>query len=121
MLKSLRALFGKPSREDPAKKPATAAPAKPAPPGKNYGSVSVVPGNECCSAAKDIVGKRFLFREGLRLPLADCTTQTHCSCKFKKASDRRDGDRREPGISETGRWFAGPENRKRGGRRSGKD
>jgi hypothetical protein len=121
MLKSLRALLSKPSRDDAAKKSATHAPAKPAPPGQNYGSVAVVPGIKCCSAANEIVGKRFLFREGLRLPLANCTMPAHCSCKFKKASDRRDGDRREPGVTETGRWFAGPENRKRGGRRSAKD
>ena len=121
MLKSLRALLGKPSRDEAAKKPATQAPAKPASPGKDYGSVSVVPGTKCCSAANEIVGKRFLFREGLRLPLAVCTMPTQCSCKFKKASDRRDADRREPGVTETGRWFAGPENRRRGGRRSAKD
>jgi hypothetical protein len=121
MLKSLQALLSKPTRDDSAKKPATKALAKPALPGKDYRSVSVAPGIKCCSAANDIVGKRFLFREGLRLPLANCTMPTHCSCKFKKASDRRDGDRRELGVSETGRWFAGPENRKRGGRRSAKD
>jgi hypothetical protein len=123
MLKSLRTLLSKPSREDSAKKPATNAMAKPkpAPAGKDYGSVAVVAGTKCCSAANDIEGRRFLFREGLRLPLANCTMPTNCSCKFKKASDRRDGERREPGVSETGRWFAGPENRKRGGRRSAKD
>lgn len=43
---------------------------------------------------------------------------TNCSCKFRKDADRRDSDRRLLGATEQNRWFAGPESRKRGGRRS---
>jgi hypothetical protein len=121
MLKSLKALLGKTPRDDSAKKPARSTPAKSAPTGKDYRSVAVTPGVKCCSAANDILGKSYLFREAPRLPLANCTMPTNCSCKFKKASDRRDGERRQIGVTETGRWFAGPENRKRGGRRSAKN
>lgn len=126
MMKAIKALLSKPPHDDGAKKPAPKVLAKPATAGKDtagkdYRAVSVAPGIKCCSAANDIVGKLFLLRDGPRLPLANCTMPTNCSCKFKKAADRRDGDRRIFGTSETGRWFAGPENRKRGGRRSAKD
>ncbi|HEY6455956.1 MAG TPA: hypothetical protein VIY90_11820 [Steroidobacteraceae bacterium] len=121
MFKAIKALLGKPARERSAKKPAPKVGAKPASAGKDYRAVAVAPGAKCCAAAKDILGKRFLFRDGPRLPLVNCTMPTNCSCKFRKAADRRDGDRRLLGTSETGRWFAGPENRKRAGRRSTKD
>jgi hypothetical protein len=120
MFKALRALLAKPPRQDSTKKAAPHAVVKPATAGKDYRAVSVAPGSKCCVAVNEIVGKCYLSREGPRLPLANCTMPANCLCKFKKASDRRDGDRRELGVSETGRWFAGPENRKRAGRRSGK-
>ena len=121
MLKAIKALLSNPPRDDGAKKPAPKVLAKPATAGKDYRAVAVAPGIKCCSAAKDVVGKPFLLRDGPRLPLANCTMPASCSCKFKKVADRRDGDRRIFGTSETGRWFAGPENRKRAGRRSAKD
>jgi hypothetical protein len=121
MLKVLKALIGNVPRDDSAKKPAPSVTAKPATAGNDYRAVSVVPGIRCCSAAKAIVGKCYLFREGPRLPLENCTMPTNCSCKFKKAPDRRDDDRRLIGSTETGHWFAGPENRKRKGRRLAKD
>jgi hypothetical protein len=124
MLKALRALISEPSRGDSTKKPVTKAMSKPMSAGEDYRAVSVVPGARCCSAAHEVVGQLYLFREAPRLPLGGCTTPANCSCKFKKASDRRDareGDRRLLGMSETGRWFAGTEKRKRAGRRSAKD
>jgi hypothetical protein len=121
MLKVLRALLSQSPPPDCAKKAAPKAMVKQAIAGKDYRAVSVAPGSKCCSSANAMVGKTYLSREAPRLPLVNCTMPTNCACKFKKASDRRDGDRRELGVSETGRWFAGPENRKRGGRRLGKD
>jgi hypothetical protein len=97
---------------------------KPVTTGKDYRSVSITPGIKCCLAAKSSKGKHFLMRDAPRLPLLDCTMPTGCSCAFKKSSDRRDGedDRRQIGISETGRWFAGQENRTtQRNRRSGKE
>lgn len=111
MFKALKALLGKPAPKGPA---------KPASAGQDYRAVSVVRGVKCCAAAKDVADRNFLLRDGPRLPLANCTMPASCSCKFKKAADRRDGDRRIFGTSETGRWFAGPEHRKRAGRRSAK-
>jgi hypothetical protein len=120
-LKALKALLIKSPRNDSARKPAPRATAKPATAAKDYRAVSVAPGIKYCLAAKTGVGKLHLFRDAPRLPLANCTMPTNCSCRFKKASDRRDSDRRQFGVSETGRWFAGPENRKRGRRGSSKD
>jgi hypothetical protein len=121
VLKTLRTLLSKPPRDDSAKKPTNNTMSKPAAGGKDYRAVAVVRGIKCCSAVKDLVDKPYLFREAPRLPLGSCTIPAHCSCKFTKTSDRRDGERRLLGAAETGRWFAGPENRKRAGRRSAKD
>lgn len=121
MMKALRALLGKTPRDDSAKKAVPDTKTRPSKAGGDYRAVSIALGVKCCLAAKDIVGKRYLLRDGLRLPLPDCTMPTNCSCKFKKDLDRRDGDRRQIGATETNRWFAGPEHRKRGGRRSVKD
>jgi hypothetical protein len=121
MLKTLKALLSKPPRGGSTKKTAANAIIKPATPAKDYRAVSIVPGIKCCSVAKDALGKPYLVREAPRLPMVSCTIPANCSCKFKKASDRRDGDRRLLGEAETGRWFAGTENRKRTGRRSAKD
>jgi hypothetical protein len=114
-------MLSKPSGGDSAKKPATIAVSKSAIPAKDYRAVSVVAGAKCCSAAREVVSMPYLAREAPRLPLAACTMPTNCSCKFKKASDRRDGDRRLLGAAETGRWFAGQEKRGRAARRSAKD
>jgi hypothetical protein len=64
-------------------------------------------------------GRPYLLREAPRLPLESCTMPTNCSCKFRKNADRREKiDRRLCGSAEINRWFAGPDNRKRGCRRS---
>jgi hypothetical protein len=86
--------------------------------GADYRAVSLAAGVACHAAAKDLVGKRYLMREAPRLPLPQCATPENCSCKYRKHSDRRDGDRRLLGEVETGRWYAGTERRLRGGRRS---
>jgi hypothetical protein len=118
MIKALRGLLGKTPREHAAKKPAPTARPKPPNADGDYRAVSLVSSSGRCAAAKDAAGKRYLLREAPRLPLAACTMPTNCSCKFRKNSDRRDGDRRLLGETETNRWFSGPESRKRGGRRS---
>jgi hypothetical protein len=120
MLKGLIGLLGKTPRNDSAQKPVPRATAPSAPAGQGYRAVSVALGIKCCLAAKNGLGKSYLARDAPRLPLMNCTMPANCSCKFKKASDRRDSERREAGTSETGRWFAGPENRTRGRRKSSK-
>ena len=118
MIKVLKGLFGKTPRDQPAKKPKPIARPKQANTGGDFRAVSLAPGIRCCAAAKHATGRGVLLREAPRLPLEACTLPTNCSCKFLKAADRRDSDRRLLGATETGRWFAGPESRKRGGRRS---
>jgi hypothetical protein len=121
MLKELKALLGKTTREDSVKKSVPKAKVIPSTPGNDYRAVSVARGVRCCSAANEIAGKRYLLREAPRLPLVKCTMPANCSCKFRKDSDRRDGERRLLGTSETSRWYTGAEKRKRGVRRSKKD
>jgi hypothetical protein len=120
MIKALKALFRRTPREHPAKKSAPSVGSKPSNAGGEYRAVSLAPGNACCAAVGGSPGKRYLLRHAPRLPLVDCTMPTKCSCKYCKHADLRDGDRRALGVTETGRWFAGPELRKRGGRRSTK-
>jgi hypothetical protein len=120
MLKGLKMFLIKSPLNGSASKPAPRTAAKAAAVVKDYRAVAVTPGIKHCLAAKTSVGKCYLSGEAPRLPLANCTMPTNCSCRFKKTSDRRDSDRREIGA-ETGRWFAGPENRMGGRRRSSKD
>jgi len=119
MIKKLKALLGKTLHEHPAKKPTPTS--KPSSIGSDYRAVSLVPGMvECCTAAKEASGKRYLMRKAPRLPLADCTVPTNCSCTFRRHPDRRHEDRRLLGGTDTSGWLAGPERRKGGSRRSTK-
>jgi hypothetical protein len=118
MIKLLRGLFGKTPRAHPAKKPMPIARPKRSNSDGDFRAVSLAPSIRCCVAAQDATGRRVLLREAPRLPLEACTMPTNCSCKFRKDTDRRDSDRRLFGATETNRWFAGPESRKSGGRRS---
>lgn len=118
MIKMLEGLLGKISREHPARKPtAIAKPNRSATAG-DFRAVSITPSLECCAAAMRATGKTYLLREAPRLPLEACTMPMNCSCKFHKNADRRDGDRRLFGATESNQWFAGPDNRKHGSRRS---
>jgi hypothetical protein len=118
VVKVLKELLGKMSREQPAKK--TTPIARPKQPNSigNFRAVEIAPSIMGCPAAMRATGKRYLLREAPRLPLQACTMPTNCSCKFRKNADRRDSDRRLFGSTETNRWFAGVESRTRRGRRS---
>jgi hypothetical protein len=122
MIQLFRSLLGEPSRDYPAKKPSSArlkpSPGSPPHTSVDYRAVSLAPNILCDAVARQAAGKRYLLREAPRLPLAGCATPATCSCKFRKHADRRDGDRRLLGMTETNRWFAGSERRNRGGRRS---
>ena len=117
MIKLLRGLFGETPSEHPVKKLTPTAIPKRSNTGGDFRAVSLVPSIRCCAAAKHAAGRRVLLREAPRLPLEACAMPTNCSCKFRKDADRRDSDRRLLGETETNRWFAGPESRKRGSRR----
>lgn len=120
MLKSLKSLLAKSPSAPAAKKPAAAAKPKTPNAAGDYRAVALLSNKASCAAARSAAGKRFLLREVPRLPLANCTTPATCSCKFRKDADRRDGDRRLFGETESNRWFAGSEGRKRGNRRTTK-
>jgi hypothetical protein len=117
MIQLLRSLLGE-SHDHPAKKPAPAVKAKAPRAGGAYRAVSISSATECHATAKDGAGKRYLLHEAPRLPLVGCAKPADCSCKFRKHADRRDGDRRLLGATETTRWFSGSERRKHGGRRA---
>jgi hypothetical protein len=117
MIKVLKGLL-RISREDPANTPKPIAKLKRPNSTGDFRAVEIAPSIMCCAAAMQAMGRRYLLREPPRLPLYGCTMPTNCSCKFRKSADRRDSDRRLFGATETNRWFAGLESRKRGGRRS---
>jgi hypothetical protein len=118
MIKILRELLGKNSRKYPAKKPIPIIkPHKPITESA-FRAVSVAPSIMCCTAAMHATKRRYLLHQAPRLPLPACTMPKHCSCKFRNNADRRDSDRRLFGATETNRWFAGLESRRRTVRRS---
>jgi hypothetical protein len=118
MIKLLEELLGKILREHPAKKRTPIASPKRSSTGGDFRAVSITPSFMCCAAAMHGAERPYLLREAPRLPLEACTMPAKCSCKFSKTADRRDGDRRLFGTTETNCWFAGLESRRRGGRRS---
>ena len=118
MIKILKELLGRSSLEHPAKNPMPKARPKRSNSGGDFRAVSIAPNIMCCAAAMHATGKPYLLHKAPRLPLAGCTMPTNCSCKFRKNADRRDGDRRLFGATETNRWFVGLESRRRTARRS---
>jgi hypothetical protein len=118
MIKVLEGLIGKISREHPTNKPTPIAVLKRLNSTGDFRAVEIAPSIMGCAAAMRATGRPYLMREAPRLPLEACTMPTNCSCKFRKNADRRDGDRRLFGATETNRWFAGIDSRTRGNRRS---
>jgi len=118
MIKVLRGLLGSAPPGHFAKNPTPIVKVKRPNIGGDFRAVSLAPSIRCCAAARHATGRRVLLREAPRLPLEACTMPANCACKFRKDADRRDSDRRLLGAAERKHWFGGPENRKRGGRRS---
>jgi len=118
MIEIMKGLLGKISRERPATKLTPTAALKRPKGSGDFRAVEISPGIMCCPAVMQVTGRSYLLREAPRLPLYGCTMPTNCSCRFRKNADRRDGDRRLFGATETNRWFVGVESRQREGRRS---
>ena len=118
MIRVLKGLLGRFSRERPGKRPTAIQGPKRLKSTGNFRAVEIAPSLICCTAATQVTGRLFLSREAPRLPLVGCTMPTSCACKFRKNADRRDSDRRLFGATETNRWFAGVDSRKSAGRRS---
>lgn len=90
----------------------------------SYRAVSIVAASDACAAAQALADQRILTSKVPMLPLPDCSDPANCRCRFQKHPDRREGDdgRRLSDVTQTGRWeqaawYAGPEKRKRRGRR----
>ena len=64
-----------------------------------YHAVTVVPGLECCQAARVLQGHRFLSTEAPALPLKGCD-RSSCGCRYNHHNDRRAraGDRRRQDV-----------------------
>jgi hypothetical protein len=118
MINILKELLGKISGEHAANKPMPIPRPKRSNAGGDFRAVSIAPSIMCCAAAMRVSDRTYLLREAPRLPLQACTMPSNCSCKFRKNADRRESDRRLFGATETNRWFAGLESRRRGSRRS---
>jgi hypothetical protein len=118
MIEVLKGLLGKISHKQRANTPKPIVRPKLPNSSGDFRAVEIEPSVNCCAAAKQARGRPYLLRGAPRLPLYGCTMPTKCSCRFRKNADRRDGDRRLFGATETNRWFVGPDSRNRGGRRS---
>jgi hypothetical protein len=117
MIQLFRSLLGGSSREVPVKRFTANVRPKTGAAAGDYRAVSLTAALRCEAVTKDMAGRRFLLREAPVLPLTGCTMGSKCSCKYRKHADRRDGDRRLLGDTETSRWFAGSERRARRARR----
>jgi len=81
-----------------------------------YHAVSIVPGESCCGAARELRSRRFLSREAPPLPLTACTLST-CRCSYRHFNDRRMKSRRaSERIGQPAAWPRA-ERRALGGRR----
>ena len=118
MINVLKELLSKISRGHPAKKTTAIPRPERSNTGSDFRAVSIVPSIMCCAAAMRATERTYLLRQAPRLPLATCTMPRNCTCKYRKNADRRDSERRMFGASETNRWFAGLESRRRRVRRS---
>lgn len=63
-----------------------------------FHAVAIVPGSQCCEAARQLDGTRFLSTEAPPLPLPHCGADA-CRCRYAHHSDRRVGnDRRNRDV-----------------------
>jgi hypothetical protein len=58
-----------------------------------YQSVSLSSFGGGCNAVEAIVGQRYLVNGAPALPLQECTTTSHCNCRYIRHNDRRHLDR----------------------------
>jgi hypothetical protein len=101
MIKVLKVLLGRISREHAANNLKRIANPTRSNSAGDFRAVEIAPSVTCCAAAKQVAGRRYLLRKPPRLPLLGCTMPTTCSCEFRKNADRRDTDRRLTAIGRT--------------------
>lgn len=87
---------------------------------KSFAAVSIVTPSTCCTAVKELAGRKLLARDAPRLPLPECSSPGQCKCRFQKHPDRRgdDEDRRLFTTQQRSIWYSGNQRRKSVGRRS---
>jgi hypothetical protein len=92
LFKRAKGLFG---RGEPEPKP---LPAKK--PIQSWHAVAIAPGPRACTAARELVDRRFLSRDAPPLPLKKCDSP-ECACRYEHYKDRRSGPRRarEMGVA----------------------
>jgi len=91
-------------------------PPKPRPP-TTFHAVSIIPGEDACSAAYRFTGQRFLSAYAPRLPLPTCDV-ARCTCHYKHHKDRRAGPRRRSEVGMMTAPYSGSERRRSRGRRA---
>jgi hypothetical protein len=84
-----------------------------------FQAVMLVCKSGSCTKAHELARNkhRFLTGEAPALPLQECTNPESCGCHYASFTDRRLTERREESLAS--RCYAGPERRRRSGRRSG--
>lgn len=60
-----------------------------------YRAVTIYSNSNCCAAAKQLEGKKFLSNHAPVLPLGGCTNKDQCACRYKHYADRREDIRRD--------------------------
>lgn len=105
------------SDRDAAKVSASAKPQRSSPP-TAFQSVSILQGPKACCASKDVAKIRFLTKQAPALPLAGCTMQDECHCRYVKHTDRRTEARRLIDVvGMSALLFESEERRAKAGRR----
>ena len=85
-----------------------------------YHAVTVTAPIECCAAARATIERPILSRTRPRLPLPGCTMREECTCRFRKRTDRRSGERRFFGADGSNQWSLKEGNKRlRSDRRTG--
>jgi hypothetical protein len=92
-------------------------PVKPRPLETQFHAVSIIPGDNACSAAHRFTGHRYLSAGAPRLPLPSCDAPL-CTCRYKHHKDRRSGPRRHSDMGMMSGLFNGSERRRSRGRRA---
>jgi hypothetical protein len=101
------------ARFSPRKEPpAATGPLRP------FQAISIYRGLICCDMARKFSEHRFLVRDAPPLPLAGCSMNKKCVCKYIKHRDRRAEPRRLIDFGMAARLFDGKERRARRGRRT---
>lgn len=63
-----------------------------------FHAVEIRCGEDCCAAARDSRGERYLGAEAPRLPLAACDRASRCTCSYRHYDDRRHSRRRAADV-----------------------